>query len=397
MRNKFTIDIVANCAQGPLLSGGDRIFIEFSKRWGKQGHRVNIYTWEEGMAMCKRNNLVEANIVLWPLGRLSRLGFPWTYFLRIINGVISAFKIPSQKGKVIIYSASDFWPDSLPAFIMHKRLKSSRWVAGFYLFAPNPFRGFKHGGNFKPPVIKDLIYYLSQRPAFWLIKKFADKICVTSEPDIQPFIKAGRKKSDMVVVSGGVNVEPVKNYLRSKKEKEGFYYDGCFMGRFHPQKGIVELIDIWSLVCQKRPGAKLVLIGDGSLRGKIEEKIHDLKLSANVSLLGYLGDGEKKYEIFRRSRIMLHPALYDSGGMSAWEGMVWGRPGVGFDLPALKTYYQKGMLKAKIGNKKLFAEAILLLLNNQKLYRQMAEDAQRWAFDVWDWDKRAQSFLERMN
>ena len=43
--------------------------------------------------------------------------------------------------------------------------------------------------------------------------------------------------------------------------------------------------------------------------------------------------------------MVVHPAIFDSGGMAAAEAMAWGLPGVSFDLPALKTYYPQGMIK----------------------------------------------------
>jgi glycosyltransferase involved in cell wall biosynthesis len=53
--------------------------------------------------------------------------------------------------------------------------------------------------------------------------------------------------------------------------------------------------------------------------------------------------------------------------MAAWEAMACGLPGVSFDLPALRTYYPKGMLKTPCYDLKAFAENILKLLNDEIL------------------------------
>jgi len=47
--------------------------------------------------------------------------------------------------------------------------------------------------------------------------------------------------------------------IRSEK-----IYDACFVGRFHPQKGLSDLIEIWSRVCNEKKDAKLGLIGGGT-------------------------------------------------------------------------------------------------------------------------------------
>ncbi len=115
-------------------------------------------------------------------------------------------------------------------------------------------------------------------------------------------------------------------------------------------------------------------------------------LGQNIELLGYL-DGIEKFEIFKHSKIVLHPAIYDSGGMAAAEAMAWGLPGVSFDLDALKSYYPKGMLKARIGDHKQFSELVLSLLNDNELYKNTSKDAYELIRGSWEWDARADEVL----
>ncbi|PIU03202.1 hypothetical protein COT44_04905 [Candidatus Shapirobacteria bacterium CG08_land_8_20_14_0_20_39_18] len=165
------------------------------------------------------------------------------------------------------------------------------------------------------------------------------------------------------------------------------------MGRFHYQKGVLELIDIWKLVCQKKPEAKLAMIGNGPLEKNVLIKIREYKLEKNIDLLGFL-DGEKKYEIFKQSKMIIHPATYDSGGMAAAEGMAWELPGVSFDLESLKTYYPSGMIKTKCYNLREFADNIISLLDNEKLYQKISKEAHTLIVGVWDWEKRT-DFISR--
>ena len=98
------------------------------------------------------------------------------------------------------------------------------------------------------------------------------------------------------------------------------------------------------LVCAAKPNSKLAMIGVGELENEAKAKINKLGLESNIVLFGFK-DGYEKLKIFKDSRVVVHPAIYDSGGMAACEAMACGLPGVSFDLPALKTYYPKGMLK----------------------------------------------------
>ena len=59
----------------------------------------------------------------------------------MVKQCLNVLKTEPSKGRNIIYSGSDFWPDAIPAFFMKMRFKRTKWVAGFYLFASNPLSG----------------------------------------------------------------------------------------------------------------------------------------------------------------------------------------------------------------------------------------------------------------
>ena len=285
--------------------------------------------------------------------------------MAIKNVLFSEKKIEGSKAKTYVYSSSDFWPDAIPAFLMKKKDPDSKWIAGFFLFAPPPWRkNSPYKGIFW---FKGLIYWFFQQPIYWLVKKEADVILVTSQPDVARFSREGEKNESVVVVQGGTDVGPAGKYLKSNRSEliKKKRYDGCFVGRFHYQKGVLELIEIWRLVCQKKPLARLVLIGDGPLRREVEEKIKHFNLSDRIKMFGFR-DGEEKYQIFKESKVIVHPAIYDSGGMAAAEAMAWGLPGVSFDLEALRSYYPKGMVKVPEGDREAFAGAVLKLLEDRK-------------------------------
>lgn len=391
--NQLLINIIANASHGSGLSGGDRIFIELARRWAKHGTDIKIYVCEEGYRMCKRNNLENVNYIIWQANRYKNLGFIPMYIIKVLNGCIRASKAQCDHNNDIFYSSSDFWPDSIPAMILKLKFKNNiKWIAGFYLFAPKPWQ---QDSPYKSKrFFIGLFYYLSQLPVYWIVKRYADMIFVTSDPDVDKFITEKRGREKIVVIRGGVETEPSTKYLRSDNviPVSDRKYDACFVGRFHYQKGVLELIDIWKLVCKRKSDAKLAMIGIGELESEVKNRIVELRLNDNIDLLGFK-DGEDKYEIFKQSKIIVHPATYDSGGMAAAEGMAWGLPGVSFDLEALRTYYPKGMLKVPIGNIKTFANSIIELLINKDLYVSTAKDARNLIIEEWDWEKKANEIL----
>jgi len=197
------------------------------------------------------------------------------------------------------------------------------------------------------------------------------------------------------VVQGGVDVSASEAWLGERSEvggqrSEEKKYDACFIGRLHYQKGVLLLLDIWKKVCEQKPDARLAMIGNGPLEDEARAKIKALGLEQNVELLGFM-DGVQKFEIFKQSKVMVHPATYDSGGMAAAEGMAWRLPGVSFDLEALKTYYPQGMVKVPCYDQQFFADTILRLLDDPAFYEEQAHLAHDLVLNVWDWNKRAEN------
>lgn len=62
------------------------------------------------------------------------------------------------------------------------------------------------------------------------------------------------------------------------------------VGRFEPVKNHGFLIDVFAQVRQERPNARLLLIGDGPLRGEIERHVRDLSLTDAVHFAGVRPD-----------------------------------------------------------------------------------------------------------
>ena len=385
----LNILIISNSqVRDDTLSGGDRIFIECAKRWVKDGCNILLLTCKQGYKMCRRYSLRNVNYLI--VSPSYRLPLYLLYILRMIKGSILALKISPNVKNTVIYSSSDFWPDSIPAWTLKMRFRRIKWVAGFYLFAPAPFKSswdMEYRGGRMPFSLKNLAYYISQRVAYWLIRRYADFVVVANELDKKIFVKDGVSPTKVKPIYGGVDIKDISTIpLQAPR------YDGCFVGRLHVQKGPLELIMIWDLICKARPEAKLAVIGSGPLEDQVRDEVRKRDLEQNVDMLGFV-DGKEKYKILKSSKVFLHTPILDTGGMAAAEGMACGLPVVGFDLPGYKFCYPRGMLKAPIGNIEAFAGFVLNLLQDEDLYYQVKKDALEFV-QKWEWDKRAEELLK---
>ncbi len=396
LRSKLpTIHFFALAALGKGFSGGDRIFIEFARHWSKKVI-VKIYVWEEGLLMCQRENLKGPNLdfKLVKVGIFSKLGFVFTYAYRIFLGLKLGLTLRIQD-KDYIYSASEFWMDSLPAFLLKIRYQKIKWIAAWFQTAPNPLMGFSEGKRKRLYRLNALLYWFMQQPVKPLISKYADFILVNNTLEKKQFSQIS-KENKVLVVKGAVNTEIISKYINTHRPSKDKKYLAVFQGRFHPQKGVVELIDIWKLVTQRVPSAILAMIGDGPLMTNVKKRIEELDLKNNIKLFGYLHDGDRKYSIFQNSKIVVHPAFYDSGGMAAAEAMAFGLPCVGFDLKSYLSYYPEGMLKVPVGEITSFSEIIIRLSDDKNQYRRLSKKARNMVLADFSWDTRAREMLHSL-
>lgn len=93
------------------------------------------------------------------------------------------------------------------------------------------------------------------------------------------------------------------------------------IGRFSHAKNHRYLLEIFSLFHKKYKNSKLLLIGDGALRTKLENKIRELHLSSAVIMTGVRDDVPK---LLSAMDVFLLPSLYEGLGIVAVEAQAAG-------------------------------------------------------------------------
>jgi glycosyltransferase involved in cell wall biosynthesis len=368
--------------------------LEFLKSWQNKSE-IAVFASSEAIDLLKRYDIEKVKIIKTAgynnsKNYFSLIGLAFHSINRTFWGTVSVLKnIYKLNNYDYVYSVSNFYPDFFPALLIKLLRPKIKLIVGYYLFAPNPFS--KNSPYKNEYFLKGFFYYLMQIPTYFLTKLLADFVLITSNPDISKF-----PNKKVFVIQGGVDIRPSQNYFKKSLIETDKIYDAVYIGRLHHQKGIIRLIDIWKELTKKIPKAKLVVIGDGELESKVKTKIKKLKLENNISLKGFL-DGQKKYEIFKMSKLVVHPSTYDSGGMAAAEAMAWGLPGVSFDLDALKTYYPEGMLKTKCFSNKEFSKNIQRLINDKDLYKKLSNEAKNLIYTKWDWGKKASQIFKQLD
>lgn len=140
---------------------------------------------------------------------------------------------------------------------------------------------------------------------FWF--QSADVIIVNSRVNREELIEAYPKLATQVrLIHNPVRIPSQCDSVSENKDLRSPIILGS--GRMSEQKDFATLIRAFALVA-KKVDARLVLLGDGALRQKLESLVADLSLSERVTFAGYTSDPEAYY--LRASMFVL---------TSRWEG-----------------------------------------------------------------------------
>lgn len=122
------------------------------------------------------------------------------------------------------------------------------------------------------------------------------------------------KDRNVIILNNGIDTKSFafSNTIRIEARKElSIHQDSeviVHVGAFRPQKNHTFLIDIFKAYSSSHPDALLLLVGEGELKGDIEEKVKLLGLSNKVKFLGKRLD---LHRILSASDKFLFPSLYE--------------------------------------------------------------------------------------
>jgi len=107
-----------------------------------------------------------------------------------------------------------------------------------------------------------------------------------------------------------------------------------YVGRLEARKGVKYLLKAFALLSKEDPDLRLLLIGDGTDRAKLESYARELNISPDcISFAGYVSN-EEKITALQQADVFCAPALYgESFGIVLVEAMACGIPTVAGDNP----------------------------------------------------------------
>jgi glycosyltransferase involved in cell wall biosynthesis len=184
---------------------------------------------------------------------------------------------------------------------------------------------------------------------------------------------------ESVVIYNGI---PISDYLREKRKSDEFIRI-LNIGKFKKAKNHPLLVDAFSKAYKEMPNLKLVLVGDGSLRRKVENKVKELGLEDAVLFLGWRSDIPG---ILADCDIFVLSSDWEGLGIVLIEAMASGKPIVATNVGGIQEVVEDGVTGILVPsrNPEALAKAILRLAKDDKLRKEMGEKGREKAIKEFD-------------
>jgi glycosyltransferase involved in cell wall biosynthesis len=173
------------------------------------------------------------------------------------------------------------------------------------------------------------------------IRKWCEYTMILNDAMVEEAVAAGFDRQRLLWMPNPVDTErwrpPTPAEKQQLRTKPGLEHDSrviIFVGRLVPVKELPTLIDGFAIAAANDARARLVIVGDGPMRGEIEQRVTDAGLSARVTFTGSLDPDETRYWL-QASDIFTLISAREGLPVSLIEAMAVGLPCAVTNIPAI--------------------------------------------------------------
>lgn len=304
------------------------------------------------------------------------------YFLRFIpfiNFLISQIEIFFLLKKIILKERVDFIKsgdplyNSILAYILSKITKVPFLV--------------RVSGNFdkiykdtKKPIMKNLFYYrFVEKIIERFIFKKANFVIAPNKDNLKYAINNGLKLTKGKVIRYGTliykkhlldpKLRKNKNFFKKEFSINNNYKILIYVGRLEKVKRVIDLVDVMQKINNKF--VKLIIVGKGSLKKLIKEKIKKKNLEEKILMVG-----EKDQDWLSRCLPNCSCFIATHTGRALAEASFAGLPVAGYNIdwhPEIIEDNKNGFLVSP-GNSKKLASSVERIIKNSKLSKKFSRN-----------------------
>jgi glycosyltransferase involved in cell wall biosynthesis len=235
-------------------------------------------------------------------------------------------------------------------------------------------------GNFQGALANFIFTAAEKRAA-----KVTDHFFCSADAMTKLYLAAGIGKPEMFTrIFSGFNLQPFLNAtndlaLRKQFGLEENHFVIGKIGRLFKLKGHMDLVAAFAKILPQVPHARLLFVGDGSLRGEIEKQIHALGLDGKVIFTGLVPPGE----VARYVGIMdclAHLSYREALSRALPQALAAGKPVVAYDFDGADEVClenETGFI-VRTGDTDAAAQRLLQLANDSALRKKLGQRGQQF-------------------
>lgn len=345
----------------PQINGVSKIVYDSAVELVKLGHEVCVFTISSGIKDKHQDELFKKlgfNIVRIPsIPIYVYPGFRLALPLGFSNRKLKKFN-PD-----IIHTHTPFsvgWELVLPSKLLHIPVVGT-YHTFFNFYLKHAYLDYKWVNKWSWDYTLD--YYNNCNIILCPSKSLADEL------------KSHKLKKPVQILPNGINTNlfiPVPSILKKQELKKKWKIERkslVYMGRLSYEKSVDLIIKAMAEMVKQVPTLKLLILGDGPERKKLEKLVSELNLKKNIIFLGFVYD-KKLVEALQVNDIFLTASKTENMPLSVMEAMAVGLPVIAVDalgVPELVKNNVNGYLVQPDNCSQIVKKTLELLRDDEKI------------------------------
>ena len=217
--------------------------------------------------------------------------------------------------------------------------------------------------------------YFYGRPLLQPYLEHLHRAIAVSEP-ARAFVQRYFPAFPMRVIPNGVDVSVYRPGLAPIRHLRDECLNVLFVGRLEKRKGLGDLLRAYRAMSMRIPQTRLIIVGDGLLRGRVESYVARHRLP-NVVVAGYVPDSVKP-RYYNSADIFCAPATgAESFGIVLLEALASGLPVVATEVPGYMSVLESGRDSVTVQPKnwRELAASLVILARDAELRRRLSDYA----------------------
>jgi glycosyltransferase involved in cell wall biosynthesis len=210
------------------------------------------------------------------------------------------------------------------------------------------------------------------------LSKWTDRIIGNSNAVVDFYRKVGIPPEKLAMIPSGIADEEPPDVAPAEVRVGLGLEPGCplilFAGRLAEQKGVDTLLSSLDLLQHVRPDLRTLIVGEGPLRGKLEETARAFRLLEDRKV-SFLGHREDVPRLLAASDVLVLPSLYEGLPNVVLEAMKFRKPVVATAAPGTTEVVADGVtgLLVPLRDPVNLARAIRRVIEEDGLARTLGE------------------------